>query len=98
MTGTPSLHQVRTETVDEAIEMDRKTLDCWTGHEHLYIVDNQTPFKEKILRAVGRISKLVGVPAPLAVTRKFLLTRRPTAAELRHNLNKVNGDTRHAHI
>lgn len=31
---------VRTEGVAKAIEMDRRTLDCWTGHEHLYIVDN----------------------------------------------------------
>ena len=47
--------------------MDQRTLDCWTGHEHLYIVDNSTIFEEKIRRAVARISKLVGVPAPLAV-------------------------------
>jgi len=79
---------VRTESAEEAREMDRKTLDCWTGHEHLYIVDNSTPFGEKIRRAVGRISKLVGVPAPLAVTRKFLLKRKPTNAELKAKLNK----------
>jgi len=42
--------------------MDRKTLDCWTGHEHLYIVDNSCAFEEKIRRAVARISKLVGMP------------------------------------
>lgn len=30
----------RTETVEQAIEMDRRTLDCWIGHEHLYIIDN----------------------------------------------------------
>ena len=68
--------------------MDRRTLDCWTGHEHLYIVDNSTSFDEKIRRAVTRISKLVGVPAPLAVTRKFLLVRRPTTEELKERLMK----------
>ena len=76
-------NQTRTETPEQARGMDQRTLDCWTGHEHLYIVDNSTPFEEKIRRAVARISKLVGVPAPLAVTRKFLLKRRPTITEVR---------------
>lgn len=76
-------NEVRIETPQEARDKDAKTLDCWTGHEHIYIVDNSTPFDEKIRRAVARISKLVGAPAPLAVTRKFLLQRKPTPAELR---------------
>ena len=54
--------------------MDRRTLDCWTGHEHLYIVDNSCSFEEKIRRAVARISALLGVPGPQADTRKFLDT------------------------
>lgn len=41
---------VRKESNAEAREMDKKTLDCWTGHEHLYIVDNSTGFDEKVLR------------------------------------------------
>lgn len=76
-------NETRTETPADARTKDATTLDCWTGHEHLYIVDNSTPFDEKIRRAVARISKLVGVPAPLAVTRKFLLQRKPTVSELR---------------
>ena len=74
---------VRTETPEQAMDMDRKTLDCWTGHEHLYIVDNSTGFDEKIRRAMARIFKLVGLPAPLAVTRKFLLERLPSVEEMR---------------
>ena len=41
--------------------MDKKTLDCWTGHEHLYIVDNSSGFDEKMRRAMERIFKLIGV-------------------------------------
>ena len=33
-------------------------------------------------RCVARISKLVGVPAPLALTRKFLLRKKPTIDEI----------------
>jgi len=79
---------VRTETPEEARLMDQKTLDCWTGHEHLYIVDNSTSFEEKMRRAVTRIARLVGVPAPLAITRKFLLERRPTAADFKEHVKK----------
>ena len=75
-------NETRTETPEQAREMDRKTLNSWTGHEHLYIVDNSTAFDEKIRRAVARIAKLVGAPAPLALTRKFLLKKRPTNEEL----------------
>ena len=62
--------------------MDRRTLDCWTGHEHLYIVDNSSDFTEKIRRAVARVSRLVGVPVPLAVNRKFLLKKLPKTETL----------------
>ena len=79
----------RTETAAEARGQDRKTLDCWTGHEHLYIVDNSTPFDEKIRRAVARISKLVGAPAPLQVTRKFLLASFPTLDELHGHVKRL---------
>ena len=79
----------RTETAAEARGQDRKTLDCWTGHEHLYIVDNSTPFDEKIRRAVARISKLVGAPAPLQVTRKFLLAAFPTLDELHGHVKRL---------
>ena len=40
-------------------------------------------------RAMERIFKLVGVPAPLAVTRKFLLERMPTTGSLLPPLRAV---------
>lgn len=81
-------NMARHETPEQAREMDEKTIDCWTGHEHLYIVDNTTPFEEKIRRAVARIAKLVGVPAPLAITRKFLLQKKPTHSDLQAHLKR----------
>jgi hypothetical protein len=53
-----------------------------------YIVDNSTSFDEKIRRAVARISRLVGAPAPLALTRKFLLARPPSVEELEMHLER----------
>jgi len=81
-------NESRTESVEAAIEVDRRTLDCWTGHEHLYIVDNSCSFEEKIRRAVARISALLGVPGPQAVTRKFLLQRLPREEELRRHVSR----------
>ena len=69
--------------------MDRRTLDCWTGHEHLYIVDNSSDFTEKIRRAVARVSRLVGVPVPLAVNRKFLLKKLPKTETLLQHVKRV---------
>ncbi len=57
-------NETRTETPEAAREMDRKTLDAWTGHEHLYIVDNSTAFDEKIRRAVGARSLPLLPPCP----------------------------------
>lgn len=50
----------RTETVDEAQAQDDKTCQVWVGHEHLFIIDNSTNFRQKIDRAVDRVFKTVG--------------------------------------
>ena len=86
---TNANNAVRLESAEEARAMDRRTLDCWTGHEHLYIVDNSSDFTEKIRRAVARVSRLVGVPVPLAVNRKFLLKKLPKTETLLQHVKRV---------
>jgi predicted ATPase len=71
-------NQVRTETAEQAIEVDRKTQKAWVGHPHLYVFDNSTDFEGKLQRVVDRISGIVGLPTNLSRrSAKFLLKSRP---------------------
>uniref|UniRef100_A0A7S2YIE1 NadR/Ttd14 AAA domain-containing protein n=1 Tax=Entomoneis paludosa TaxID=265537 RepID=A0A7S2YIE1_9STRA len=65
---------VRTETPEQAIEVDRKTQKAWVGHPHLYVIDNSTDFEGKMSRLVDVICKIVGLPSNLKRrSAKFLL-------------------------
>jgi hypothetical protein len=46
---TTENNTVRTETVDQARDMDAKVMDVWTGHPHHKIVGNANVFQGKIL-------------------------------------------------
>ncbi len=50
----------RTETVEEAIRIDQKTIDSWTSHPNFRIIGNKTGFNEKINRVINYIRDEVG--------------------------------------
>lgn len=62
---TTENNKARTETKEEAIEMDKKTLSCWIGHPKLNIVDNSTNFKEKINRVINIIKRELNEEVPI---------------------------------
>lgn len=69
---------VRTETPEMAVEVDRKTQRAWTGHPHLYVIDNSTDFEGKMERLMDVIAKIVGLPSNLQRrSAKFLLASPP---------------------
>ena len=71
-------NQVRTETPEQAIEVDKKTQKAWLGHPHMFVFDNSTDFEGKLQRLINRISQIVGLPTNLARrSAKFLLKNRP---------------------
>jgi len=65
----------RTETPEEAREVDKRILQAWTGHPNIVCINNRTLFKEKIVRALQAICKRVGAPVVgnSTVKRKFLV-------------------------
>ena len=63
----------RSETIEEAREMDIKTLQAWVGHHNLSIIDNSTDYDNKVRRVAARICRIIGVPTPSGTRRKFLL-------------------------
>lgn len=74
----------RTETPEQARELDRRTLAAWVGHPHLRIIDNSTDFDTKVNRVLREVTALLGLPAPLEIERKFLLADAPDIEALTH--------------
>lgn len=70
---TKSNNKARMETVEEAREADDRTLQAWTGHPHLKIIDNSTDFDTKILRLIKAIASMLGEPEPFEIEKKFLV-------------------------
>lgn len=67
-------NKCRTESAEDAIQLDKRTQNAWVGHPHLRIVDNRTDFRQKINRIDARISELAGIHLSKRVIRKFLLS------------------------
>ena len=70
---TTANNAARTETVEQAVELDDKLIAAWTGHPHLRIIDNATNFEGKLKRLIAEISSFLGEPEPLEIERKFLI-------------------------
>jgi len=66
-------NQARTETVEQAKELDDKIISAWTGHPHFRIIDNSTDFEEKLERLLKEIASFLGEPEPFEIERKFLI-------------------------
>ena len=61
----------RTETPEEARLLDQRTQAAWFGHQHLTIIDNTTHFEVKIERALTSLARVLNMPEPLEIERKF---------------------------
>ena len=81
---TTANNQARYESPEEAVRVDEKLLNSWTGHRHLRVIDNTTGFEEKMIRLIKEISTALGEDNPLEIERKFLI-RYPDIAALETN-------------
>eukprot|EP01012_Entosiphon_sulcatum_P045747 TRINITY_DN6114_c0_g1_i1.p1 TRINITY_DN6114_c0_g1~~TRINITY_DN6114_c0_g1_i1.p1 ORF type:complete len:542 (-),score=72.65 TRINITY_DN6114_c0_g1_i1:72-1697(-) len=72
---TVANNAARTESVEQARELDSKVCNCYVGHPRLHIIDNSMTFSEKIQRVVEGIGKLCGIGGMGmgGNARKFLL-------------------------
>lgn len=64
----------RTETPEEARKSDIKTVNAWVGHPHFRIIDNSTDFDGKMSRLMCEIYSFLGVPVPLEIEKKYLIS------------------------
>ena len=63
----------RSETLDDAVEKDDRTLRAWSTHPNLKIVDNAVDFEKKMQRAMREIFRIVGRPEPMDKKHKYLI-------------------------
>ena len=70
---TTANNSARTETVEEAAELDDKLISTWTGHPHLRVIDNTSSFEDKMKKLVAEIASFLGEPEPYEIERKYLI-------------------------
>lgn len=70
---TTENNAARTETVEQAIELDNKLIAAWTGHRHLRVIENDTNFENKIRNVINEISTFLGEGAPVQIEKKYLI-------------------------
>jgi len=79
--GAPEFYSLdnkaRYESPDEALRLDRKLIEVWTGHPHHYIIENpkEGGFKEKMKLVNEGVFKIIGMPVAINYYKKFLLKK-----------------------
>ncbi len=74
---TTSNNTARRESPAEARILDARTQAAWIGSPHLRVIDNSTDFEGKMRRLKAALARILGIPVPLEIERKFLLRRMP---------------------
>jgi CYTH domain-containing protein len=79
---TTENNAVRTESPAQARMLDQRLRTAWVGHPHLRVIDNSTDFAHKVQRVTAAVCRVVGVPEPREIERKFLLRSSPVAGKV----------------
>ena len=66
-------NEARYEDVETARMRDDQTLDAWSAHPNVHIIDNSVDFEDKINRAIAEIYKIVGMSMPEVTKHKYLI-------------------------
>lgn len=79
-------NKARTETKEEAIKVDRRTLSCWGIHPNLQVINSSDNFDEKIDNVLNTIHNFLGNPVQIIQERKFLVGK----LNIKEILNKLD--------
>lgn len=66
-------NDARSESPEQARELDLATQNAWVGHPHLRIIKNEGSFEQKIKQLLAEISSFLGEPKPYEIERRFLI-------------------------
>ena len=73
-------NQARSEKdLQDVRDLDARTLATYVGHPHLYIIDNSTDWPGKLDRLFKAVLRVLGIPEPLEIERKFLVENNITS-------------------
>ena len=71
---TSANNAARYESVNEAVELDKKLINAWVGHPHFSIIQNSgTSFQKKIDHCLSTVLNFIGLPSPSTFVKKFLI-------------------------
>lgn len=84
-------NKARTETPEQAAELDDKLLKCWNGHQHLRVITNGCDFNTKIDKLMKEVFSLMGIPVHMEIEHKFLI-KMPNIEKLKekYDITEVN--------
>lgn len=63
----------RIETVEEAIKLDDKVIESWTGHPNLKIIDNSIGFEDKMRHLINEMSNFLKEREAYEIKKKYLI-------------------------
>ncbi|MEK7641806.1 MAG: AAA family ATPase [Patescibacteria group bacterium] len=63
----------RTETPEQARNIDERTLAAWQRHPHPRVIDNSTDFEGKVRRLLAEVCTVLGDPLPFEREEKYLV-------------------------
>ena len=63
----------RSESIEQARELDERLLALWTGTAHLRVIDNSTGFEQKLEKLLEETLAVLGIPEPFEIERKLLI-------------------------
>ncbi len=66
-------NQARTESKEEAILLDQKTLQAWSGHSNLTIIENTPNFYEKVENVLESCLETLGLQIAFRNQRKYIV-------------------------
>lgn len=80
----------RRETLEEARDAEKRTSGVWIGHPHLRAIDNSTDFELKMKRVLQAVCRVLGIPIPLEIERRFLVADLPDFERLGIKFEKID--------
>lgn len=95
---TLSNNNARTETIEEARKLDKKTVNAWIGHNNLVIVDNKCEFDEKLDKVLEYINNLLKIPASVKKQRKFIVDLRKSNLDILNNNGVIKIDINQTYL
>jgi CYTH domain-containing protein/predicted ATPase len=78
-TYTTANNSARRESAAQARDTDLRTRRAWAGHPHLRVIEATGDFQDKIAHVLAATARVLGIPEPLEIERKFLLSSIPSS-------------------